>query len=119
MARYTFIFEYSYYETLNCVADVVFMAAGYDIEAKVINQKGFCEEGHKVGDSVYFDGKTVKGNICYDALLVLLPKVYALRYGLVFPWATDKNKDICLLACPDCENPVVFELRRIRKKNNR
>lgn len=83
------------------------------VEVTVKNQKGKCAFGHKVGDKIVFDGKTVKGNICYSALMVLLPKVYALRYGVVFPWAEDR--DVICNACPDAENPVVFEIRRVKK----
>jgi uncharacterized repeat protein (TIGR04076 family) len=82
------------------------------IEVTVKSQKGKCAFGHKVGDKIAFDGKTVKGNICYSALMVLLPKVYAMRYA-EFPWA--KDKDAICNACPDAENPVVFEIRRTRK----
>lgn len=83
------------------------------VEVTVKSQKGKCAFGHKTGDKIVFDGKAVKGNICYSALMVLLPKVYALRYGVEFPWAKDK----CIIsnACPDAENPVVFEIRRIKK----
>jgi uncharacterized repeat protein (TIGR04076 family) len=45
--------------------------------------------------------------------MVLLPKVYAMRYGVEFPWSKDKN--VIFNACPDADNPVVFEIRRIRK----
>jgi len=83
------------------------------IEVTVKSQKGKCAFGHKVGDKIAFDGKTVKGNICYSALMVLLPKVYAIRYAAEFPWA--KDKDAICNACPDAENPVVFEIRRTRK----
>ena len=51
--------------------------------------------------------------MCYSALMVVLPKVYAMRYGSEFPWAKDKN--VMVNACPDAENPVVFEIRRIKK----
>jgi len=67
----------------------------------------------KVGDTIYFDGKTIKGNICYSALMVLLPKIYSMRHGAEFTWA--KDKDAINNACPDPENPVVFEVRRIKK----
>lgn len=80
----------------------------------VTGQKGKCAFGHKIGDKIVFDGKTVKGNICYSALMVVLPKVYAMRYGGEFPWAKDKN--VISNACPDAENPVVFEIRRIKKQ---
>ncbi len=83
------------------------------IQVTVKSQKGKCAMGHKVGDKIVFDGKSVKGNICYSALMVLLPKVYAMRYGAQFPWAEDK--DVICNACPDAKNPVVFEIRRIRK----
>jgi uncharacterized repeat protein (TIGR04076 family) len=83
------------------------------VEAVVKSQKGKCVFGHKVGDKIVFDGKTVKGDICYSALMVLLPKVYAMRFGAVFPWAEDK--DVIFNACPDGENPVVFEIRRVKK----
>lgn len=83
------------------------------VEAVVKSQKGKCSFGHKVGDKIVFDGKTVKGDICYSALMVLLPKVYAMRFGAVFPWVEDK--DVIFNACPDGENPVVFEIRRVKK----
>jgi len=83
------------------------------IEVIVKSQKGKCAFGHKVGDKIIFDGKSVKGNICYSALMVLLPKIYAMVYGAEFPWA--ENKDMIFNACPDAENPVVFEIRRIKQ----
>jgi len=83
------------------------------VQVTVKSQKGKCAVGHKVGDKIVFDGKSVKGNICYSALMVLLPKVYAMRYGAEFPWSQDKDA-ICN-ACPDAKNPVVFEIKRIRE----
>ncbi len=83
------------------------------VEVTVKSQKGKCEFGHKVGDKIIFDGKSVKGNICYSALMVLLPKVYAMRYAVEFPWA--ENKNVIYNVCPDPENPVIFEIRRIKK----
>jgi uncharacterized repeat protein (TIGR04076 family) len=85
----------------------------YDIEVKVKSVKGHCSFGHKVGDIIYFDGKAIKGNICYSALMMLFPKIYSMRYGAEFPWA--ENKDIISNACPDPDNPVTFQIRRIRK----
>jgi len=82
------------------------------IEVTAKSQKGKCAFGHKVGDKITFDGKSVKGSICYSALMVLLPKVYAMRFGAEFPWSEDKN--VIHNACPDADNPVVFELRRLK-----
>jgi len=84
------------------------------VEVAVISQKGKCAFGHKVGDKIVFDGRSVKGDICYSALTVLLPKVYAMRYDASFPWLQDK--DVIFNACPDAENPVVFEIRRTQRK---
>lgn len=80
------------------------------IEVTVKSQKGKCNFGYKVGDKIIFDGKTVKGNTCYAALMILLPYVYALRYDAKFPWAS--HEDVITIACPDAENPVTFEIRR-------
>jgi uncharacterized repeat protein (TIGR04076 family) len=79
----------------------------------VKSQKGHCAFGHKVGDRIIFDGKSIKGNICYSALMVILPKIFAMQYGMDFPWA--KSKGVIFNACPDASNPVVFEIRRINE----
>ena len=85
----------------------------FDVEAKVKNVKGICDFGHKVSDTIRFDGKTIEGDVCYSALMVLLPYVQSMRYGAEFPWTEDK--DTTDIACPDPENQVVFEIKRIRK----
>ena len=87
---------------------------GHQIEVKVISQTGTCEFGHRVGDTVVFDGQTIRGRVCYSALYSFLPKVFAMRYGADFPWLKT-NTDVSTHACPDAYNPVVFEVRRIRK----
>lgn len=84
------------------------------VEVVVKSQNGKCVFGHKVGDKIVFDGRSVKGDICYSALTVLFPKVFAMRYDADFPWA--KDKDVIFNACPDGENPVVFEIRRAPRK---
>jgi len=86
----------------------------YKITARVTSQKGSCEFGHQVGDTVVFDGETIQGRICLSALYSFLPKVFAMRYGANFPWLKD-NKDVATHACPDAYNPVVFEIRRVRE----
>jgi uncharacterized repeat protein (TIGR04076 family) len=83
------------------------------IEVTVKSQKGKCNFGYRVGDQIIFDGKTVRGNTCYAALMILLPYIYALRYGVEFPWA--KHGNMLTVACPDAENPVVFEIHRVEK----
>jgi len=85
----------------------------FDVVARVIRQEGTCSAGHKVGDQVLFDGMSVQGKICMSAMYSMLPKVFAMRYGAHFPWLSDP--DVATHACPDAQNPVVFEIRRLRK----
>ncbi len=84
----------------------------YRIVCKVVRQEGHCAMGHKVGDEVVMDESGVHGHICFHALYSLIPKAFAMMYGAVFPWLEDK--DVATHACPDAQNPLVFELRRVR-----
>jgi len=83
----------------------------YDVEVIVKSIQGRCDYPHKIGDAIYFDGKTIRGNICYTALMALLPKIYALRFGAEFPWAGDALTS----ACSGGDNRVIFEIKRIRE----
>ena len=87
------------------------MAETYDVIAKVISQKGTCGAEHKVGDQWVIGGKTPEG-ICLSAFNALFPSLRVLRFGGSFPWSSDP--DVATAACPDAQNPVVFELRRVR-----
>ena len=80
-----------------------------DIIAKVISQKGTCAAGHKAGDNFTIGQKTPPG-LCSWAFNSLFPFAEALQFGGSFPW--EKDPDKATVACPDPENPVVWELRR-------
>ncbi|MFC2005916.1 TIGR04076 family protein [Chloroflexota bacterium] len=88
------------------------MSATYDVVAKVISQKGTCAAEHKVGDQWVIGSKTPEG-MCLSAFNAMFPSLRVLRFGGSFPWSSDP--DVATAACPDAQNPVVFELRRIRK----
>ena len=88
------------------------MAERYEVVAKVISQKGTCAYEHKVGDEWVIGGKTPEG-ICLSAFNALFPNCRVLMFGGALPWETDP--DVTTVACPDAANPVVFELRRLRK----
>ncbi len=79
------------------------MLGVYVVEVAVKSQKGTCTFRHKVGDKIVFDGRSIRGDVCYSALMVLLPKVYAMRFGAEFPWA--ENRDVKYNACPDPDTP--------------
>ncbi len=88
------------------------MTERYDVAVKVISQKGPCHKEHKVGQEWVIESKTPEG-ICLSAFNALFPRIQVLRFGGSFPWETDP--DVATVACPDAKNPVVFELRRLRK----
>ena len=79
-----------------------------EVLVKVISQKGICHAGLNVGDEFVIGLKT-PANFCTWALCTLFPAAEMLRFGGSYPWA--KEPDKATVACPDDENPVVFELR--------
>jgi uncharacterized repeat protein (TIGR04076 family) len=81
------------------------------IIARIISQKGVCAAGHKLGDEFVIDQAATSG-ICAWAFYTLFPFAETLQFGGSFPWEKDPNKT--RVACPDPDNPVVFELRRVR-----
>lgn len=81
----------------------------FDIIAKVISQKGYCEAGHKVGDE-FIIGQTTPCKMCSWAFYTIFPFAEVLQFGGAFPWEQDSDR--ATVACPDPDNPVVFELIR-------
>lgn len=88
------------------------MAERYDVAVKVVSQQGSCGAQHKVGDEWIVGRKTPEG-ICLSAFASILPDARVFMFGGNFSWAT--NPDVVTVACSDAENPVVFELRRLRQ----
>jgi uncharacterized repeat protein (TIGR04076 family) len=88
------------------------MPKTYDIEVTVMSQKGVCGAGHKVGDKWIIKDKTPDG-ICLSAFPIMESSIDVLKYGGSFPWS--KDPDISGAICPDPDNPVEFQLKRIRK----
>lgn len=78
--------------------------------AKVVSQKGTCAAGHRVGDE-FTVGEMTPPDVCSWAFCTLFPFAKVLLFGGSFPW--EKDPDRTTAACPDSENPVVFELRRV------
>jgi len=81
----------------------------HEVVAKVISQKGTCSAGHKVGDEFLVSQLTPR-NMCSWAFCSLFQFAAVLQSGASFPW--ELSKDSTTVACPDPENPLVFELRR-------
>ena len=72
-------------------------------------EKGTCEAGHKVGDEFIIDPVRTPAGMCPWALCALFPFAETLQFGGTFPW--EKTPGTARVACPDPDNPVVFELR--------
>ncbi|MGB9740899.1 MAG: hypothetical protein ACP5IM_05800 [Candidatus Bathyarchaeia archaeon] len=54
------------------------------IEVKVVSQNGKCAFGHKVGDKIVFDGKSVRGDICCSASWFCCPRFTPCDMALNF-----------------------------------
>lgn len=86
----------------------------YDLQVKVVDQKGNCPLGYKIGDTFYInEGKSPYG-LCMTALSALVPGISVLMVGGSFPWETDP--EATRRACQDYKNMVVFEIRRLPKE---
>lgn len=84
----------------------------YKVVATVKSIRGECPF-HSVGDQIVYDGRSIQGRFCSSAFVAMMPTLYAMRYGAQFPWLGDK--DMTTFACPDADNPVVFEIRRVQE----
>ena len=88
------------------------MAGQPKVIATVMSQKGTCVAGHKVGNE-FVMGQSTPFNMCSWAFYTLFPFAEVLEFGGSLPW--EKDPDKAMVACPDPDNPVVFELRRLRE----
>ena len=84
-----------------------------NIAIKVVETRGECHEGHKVGDEWICNGTTPKG-MCSMAFCALYPTIWALQFGAKFPWQKDQH--VARGSCPDPESFIIFELRRLTQE---
>ena len=84
----------------------------YDVIAEVISQRGTCSANHKIGDR-FLIGDNTPPNMCSWAFQALFSFAAVLQFGGSFPWEDAQDK--ATVACPDPVNPVVFELKRLRR----
>jgi uncharacterized repeat protein (TIGR04076 family) len=95
------------------------MANIHSVRIIVIDQKGQCEAGHKIGDQWIINEslKTPEGLCCF-AFCALYPSAEILQFGGCFPWQEIKGiPDKTTAACPDPDNPVIFEIQRLHQKS--
>ena len=86
------------------------MSDQYSVQIKVISQKGKCAAGHKAGDQFGVTMHT-PDRLCIFAYSAIEAEIRTLMFGGRFPWSQDP--DVYVGGCPDHNNPVLFELRRI------
>ena len=82
-----------------------------DIMARVVSKKGKCEAGHEIGDE-FIVGQTTPPGMCSWAFYALFPFAEVIQFGGSFPWET--RPGTAVVACPDADAAVVFELRRAK-----
>jgi len=82
------------------------------VVAIVVSQKGTCAGGHTLGNE-FLVGDTTPPGMCSWAFYALFPFSTVLQFGGSFPWGEAPDKTT--IACPDPDNPVVFELRRLQR----
>lgn len=82
------------------------------VKIKVVSQTGVCRNGHKVGDEWVIEG-TTPGGMCPSAWHACWPNVRVLMLGGSFNWRD--NPEVLVEACPDADNPVLFEVRRLHE----
>jgi uncharacterized repeat protein (TIGR04076 family) len=81
----------------------------FEVTATVVSQKGTCEAKHRVGDS-FVIGECTPPGLCTWAFCSLFSFASVLQAGASFSW--EKEAGTSMVACPDPDNPVVFELRK-------
>lgn len=94
----------------------------YKIIGKVINIKGTCAAGLKVGDEIdltipcipddYTEWKK-KPKVCPHLLSCIFPQTLILQGGGEVPW--ERGKDEVEVMCPDPKNIVTLVLKRIKR----
>lgn len=82
----------------------------FKVIATIVSQQGYCAAGHQVGDRFEIGDLTPCG-FCAHAYQAIFPFAMGMQYGACYPW--DQEPDHTTLACPDPDNPVHIELRRI------
>ena len=87
-----------------------------NVTARVISQEGVCLSGHKVGDEFQVLGGLTPAGLCPLAYHNMFQFAAVLLYGGAFTWARDPDKEE-RVACPNPQNPVIFQLRRERKES--
>jgi len=90
-----------------------------------------CDAGFEPGQRMIFEeGKRLIGGeiFCFSAIASIIPWIWGMTYDAWFPWLHRKKsgyvieeegtfaEDRMTGICPDLENTVIFEIKRVRNK---
>lgn len=94
------------------------MVRGCKLIGEIVEVKGECSAGHRVGeefDLTLFSEEANKSyrapNICSFFYNSIFPYLVTLQFSGTFPW--EKDKDEFISGCPDRQK-VVIKIRRVR-----
>lgn len=82
---------------------------GRRIVASVKTIKGTCNAGHRIGDEIPVSARN-PGGMCGYLYHTAFPYIVMLQFGGGFPW---DEPDAVELACPDLDNLLIVQLRRV------
>ncbi len=81
---------------------------------EVVEAKGKCSFGYKVGDKWETRGLKCIPGFCGAAFHTAFPALFALNFGAKFFFMPDPNS-IDTVTCPDAEN-IIFKVTRVEEK---
>ncbi len=85
------------------------------VKITVTSIRGFCQAGHCPGQEIVLNNVILSGYLCPDALHSIWPYVQVLRFKGKFPWG---DPDGIQAVCPDPDNLVRFDIRRIKQEES-
>lgn len=84
-----------------------------EITVMVLEVKGKCMAGLRVGDKWRFPSKKTPNGLCSWAYQELFPYITALAYGNKLPW--EREEGVATACCSDPINTVTFKIERGKK----
>jgi len=84
---------------------------GYKIVATIIDSKGTCGAGHKVGDTFEISCHNT-GGLCGWFYHDIFPSLQTFQFGGNLPWW---EEDTIEVRCPDPYNLVTMKLERSKR----
>jgi len=81
----------------------------YKLIATVIDAKGQCDAGHKLGDTFELSIMKTSG-LCGGFYHDMFPAISTYEFGGTYPW---HEEGIFYAGCPDIKNQITLKVERI------